>query len=208
MGAYKTPAKVKLVVGLLGADPEILKRAREILLVRFGPEEEVLAPIPFTWTHYYADELGDSPWRTFVSYQTLIPREELVDIKRYTNDLESGLSSEGIRRINLDPGYMTLGQFFLATTKDQRHRVYVRDGIFVEPTLYFQEGNFLPFDWTYRDYRSEEYRAYFLAARTKLAYQMRHGGTPYSRRKAIAGNEDMENREPKSGGWEPPENQP
>lgn len=208
MGAYKTPAKVKLVVGLLGADPEILKRAREILLARFGPEEEVLAPIPFTWTHYYADELGDSPWRTFVSYQTLIPREELVDIKRYTNDLESGLSSEGIRRINLDPGYMTLGQFFLATTKDQRHRVYVRDGIFVEPTLYFQDGNFLPFDWTYRDYRSEEYRAYFLAARTKLAYQMRHGGTPYSRRKAVAGNEDMEIREPKSGSWEPPENQP
>lgn len=202
MGAYKTPAKVKLVVGLLGADPEILKRAREILLARFGPEEEVLAPIPFTWTHYYADELGDSPWRTFVSYQTLIPRDELVDIKRYTNDLESGLSSEGIRRINLDPGYMTLGQFFLATTKDQRHRVYVRDGIFVEPTLYFQDGNFLPFDWTYRDYRSEEYRAYFLAARTKLAYQMRHGGTPYSRRKAVAGNEDMENREPKSGSWE------
>ncbi len=199
---------VKLVVGLLGADQEILQRAREILLARFGPEEEVLAPIPFTWTNYYADELGDSPWRTFVSYQTLIPREELVDIKRYTNDLESGLSSEGIRRINLDPGYMTLGQFFLATTKDQRHRVYVRDGIFVEPTLYFQEGNFLPFDWTYRDYRSEEYRAYFLLARTKLAYQMRHGGTPYSRRKAVAGNEDMENREPKSGGREPPENHP
>jgi hypothetical protein len=184
LGAYKTPAKVKLVVGLLGADPEILKKAREILTSRFGPEEEVLAPIAFTWTRYYADELGDSPWRSFVSYETLIPREELVDIKRYTNDLETELSPEVARRINLDPGYMTLGQFFLATTKDQRHRVYIRDGIFVEPTLYFQDGNFFPFEWTYRDYRSEEYRMYFLAARSKLAYQMHHGGTPYSRRKA------------------------
>jgi hypothetical protein len=68
---------------------------------------------------------------------------------------------------------MTLGQFFLATTKDQRQRVYIRDGIFIEPTLYFQDGKFLPFDWTYPDYRSEEYQGYLLATRSKLASQMR-----------------------------------
>ncbi|MDB5103314.1 MAG: hypothetical protein JWP91_1003 [Fibrobacteres bacterium] len=185
MGAYKIPAKVKLVVGLLGGNPEILKRTRELLRARFGVEEEIMAPIPFTWTRYYSDELGESPWRTFVSYEALIPREDLVDIKRFTNDLEQGLASEGVRTINIDPGYMTLGQFFLATTKDQRHRVYIRDGIFVEPTLYFQDGDFFPFEWTYRDYRSEEYRLYFLAARSKLAYQMHHGGLPHSRRKSV-----------------------
>src|SRR5690606_32807445 len=103
--------------------------------------------------------------------------------KRYTNDVEIRMSPEGPRRVNLDPGYLTLGQFFLATTKDQRHRVYIRDGIFVEPTLYFQEGKFLPFEWTYRDYRSEEYRRYCEAGRAKLACQLRAGGAPYSQRK-------------------------
>ena len=149
-----------------------------------------MAPIPFTWTRYYSDELGDPPWRAFVTYEDLIDREALVDIKHFTNDLEQELApwTSGVRKINLDPGYMTLGQFFLATTKDQRHRVYIRDGIFVEPTLYFQDGDFFPFEWTYRDYRSEEYRAYFLAARSKFAYQMHHQGIPYSRRKATGGN--------------------
>jgi hypothetical protein len=184
LGAYKIPANVKLIVGLLGSDLEILKRVREILTGKFGPEEEALPPIPFVWTQYYSDEVGDSPWRTFLSYENLIPREEVVEIKHYTNDLEQEFAPEGLRRVNIDPGYLTLGQFFLATTKDQRHRVYIRDGIFVEPTLYFQDGLFHPFDWTYRDYRSAEYLAYFQSARSKLAYQMRHQGLPYSKRKA------------------------
>lgn len=187
MGACKFPVKVKLVIGLLGADPEILIRARTLLRGRFGAEEEAMAPIPFTWTRYYSDELGEAPWRVFVSYEDLIDREALVDIKHFTNGLEQDLAENGVRKVNLDPGYMTLGQLFLATTKDQRHRVYIRDGIFVEPTLYFQDGDFFPFDWTYRDYRSEEYRVYFLAARSKFAYQMHHQGIPFSRRKAAPG---------------------
>lgn len=184
MGAYKPPLPVKLVIGLLSGKPEMLASMRPRLSERFGPEEEVLSPIPFTWTRYYADELGPEPWRSFVSYERLIPREELVAIKRWTNELEAETSVEGKRRINLDPGYMTLGQFFLATTKDQRHRVYVRDGIFIEPTLYFENGLFQPFAWTYPDYRSEAYLAYLRDARAKLAYQMHHGGKPYSGRKA------------------------
>ena len=183
MGRYKYPAKVKLVMGLLGAGRENLESARLLLTELYGSEEEVLEPIPFTWTRYYQAELGEAPWRSFVSYTALIDRESLVEIKRATNDLEERLAREGLRTVNLDPGYLTLGQFFLATTKDQRHRVYIRDGIFVEPTLYFEDGGFHPFEWTYPDYRSEEYRRYFSAARSKLAYQLRHGGMPHALRK-------------------------
>lgn len=184
MGKTRTPAKVKLIVGLLGRDREILKIAREILKARFGPEEEVMEPIPFTWTRFYAAEVGESPWRTFVSYEDWIEREFLVDAKLATNRMEEDLSREDLRPVNLDPGYLTLGQLFLASTKDQRWRVYVRDGIFVEPTLYFQDGQFHSFPWTYRDYQSQEYRDYMARARSKLAYQRNHDGQPYSRRKA------------------------
>jgi hypothetical protein len=183
MGSYKLPPKVKLILGILGPEPDFLKTVLPKLAEKFGPEEEIMDPIPFIWTRYYAQELGETPWRSFVSYQDLIPRENLVDIKRWTNSLEEELSGGGPRRVNLDPGYMTLGQFFLATTKDQRHRVYVRDGIFVEPTLFFQDGAFLPFEWTYRDYRSDAYLAYFSAVRSKLAFQLRHGGMASGHRK-------------------------
>lgn len=182
MGSLRQPAKVKLLVGLLGRDLEILKIAREILKARFGAEEEVMDPIPFTWTDYYARELGPAPLRSFVSYEPWVDRETLPDTKLWTNSVEAELATGDLRRVNLDPGYLTLGQLFLASTKDQRWRVYVRDGIFVEPTLYFQDGAFHPFPWTYRDYRSPEYLAWMAAARSKLAYQRNHGGRPYSTR--------------------------
>ncbi len=84
--------------------------------------------------------------------------------------------------MNLDPGYMTLGQFFLATTKDQRQRVYIRDGIYVEPTLYFQDGHFHAFDWTYRDYQSEEYIRFLESVRKGLKVQLdasKRGHSPF-----------------------------
>ncbi len=186
MGRIKSPVKVKLVVGLLGTDLEILNRARSTLKQYFGNEEEIMDPIPFIWTDYYVEEVGKSPLRCFISYEPQIARESIVDIKLRTNELESELSREksdsGLRPVNIDPGYLTLGQFFLATTKDQRHRVYIRDGIFVEPTLYFESGKFHPFAWTYPDYRSEAYQTYFSSARSKLAYQIRNEGRPFSTR--------------------------
>lgn len=185
MGAIKKPLLVKLIIGILCGDPKFMDHVRPILSQKFGKEEEILPLFPFVFTNYYEEEIGDKPLRAFLSYERLISREEIVDIKLWTNDLELEIAKEqgtGEKRpINLDPGYLTLGQFFLATTKDQRQRVYIRDGIFVEPTLYFQAGHFHPFDWTYRDYQSETYIEYLEKVRQKLAYQ--HAtGKPYRER--------------------------
>ena len=48
---------------------------------------------------------------------------------------------------------MTLGKFQLATTKDQAHRIYLKDGILAEVTLRFEAGEYVPWPWTYADYR-------------------------------------------------------
>lgn len=185
MGAIKEPAKVKVIVGILAQDAAAVENVRETLRARFGQEELVLPPFPFTFTNYYKDEIGTAPVRAFFSYEDLIDRTEIVDIKLWTNDVELEIAQRngtpGLRPVNLDPGYMTLGQFFLATTKDQRQRVYMQRGIFVEPTLYFQDGHFHAFDWTYRDYQSETYIKYLEQVRAKLAYQM-STGKPYSKR--------------------------
>jgi hypothetical protein len=185
MGTYTQPLKVKLVIGMLGKDQAIINRARQALEKIYGTEEEVLPCIPFTWTNYYEDEIGSKSFRCFVTYENLIERENIVKIKRRTNSLEKSFSRKGLRPVNLDPGYLTLGQFFLASTKDQRQRVYLGRGIFLEPSLFFKDGKFYPFDWTYRDYRSKAYLEYFKRARSKLAYQLRQG-RPYSQRKKIS----------------------
>ncbi len=62
------------------------------------------------------------------------------------------------RRINLDPGYLTLSKLVLATTKNFQHRIYLRKGIYAEITLKFKRGRgFEPWEWTYPDYKSKEY---------------------------------------------------
>ena len=175
MGTPKQPASVRLIMGILAQDAEQVTRVVPFLIERFGPLGHNLDPIPYTWTNYYQDELGSEPVRCILTFETLIPREEIVAIKLWTNKLELQLSREGLRIVNLDPGYMTLGQFFLATTKDQRQRVYVSDGIFVEPTLYFQDGGWHAFPWTYRDWQSPLYLEYLGKVREQLAYQLTTG---------------------------------
>ena len=188
MGAIRKIAKVKLIIGILSKDEKSFQDIRETLRNEFGEEELVLEPFDFKFTNYYIEEIGNAPKRAFLSYETLIDREKIPDIKLWTNDLELKIAEEnktpGLRPVNLDPGYMTMGQFFLATTKDQRQRVYVRDGIFVEPTLYFQDGHFHHFDWTYRDYQSETYIKYLEEVRKKLAYQ-NATGKPYRLRAEV-----------------------
>lgn len=188
MGAIREPAKVKVIVGILAKDEAAVEAVRENLRNRFGEEDLNLPPFPFTFTNYYIDEIGAAPVRAFFSYETLIDRTEIVDIKLWTNDIELEIAEKagtpGLRPVNLDPGYMTLGQFFLATTKDQRQRVYMQRGIFVEPTLYFQDGHFHAFDWTYRDYQSEAYVKYLEQVRARLAYQ-HSTGKPYRLRSQV-----------------------
>ncbi len=185
MGAIKEPAKVKIIVGILAKDETAVEGVRKTLRNRFGEEELNLPPFPFTFTNYYIDEIGAAPVRAFFSYENLVDRTDIVDIKLWTNEVELDIAEKagtpGLRPVNLDPGYMTLGQFFLATTKDQRQRVYMQRGIFVEPTLYFQDGHFHAFDWTYRDYQSEKYIKYLEQVRARLAYQ-HSTGRPYGKR--------------------------
>ena len=175
MGTPNTPAAVRLIIGILAKNAEFLELASMAMIQRFGGIDYKLEPIPFYWTNYYRDELGESPIRSILSFENPIPRESIVDIKLWTNEMEFSLSGSEQRFVNLDPGYLTLGQFFLATTKDQRQRVYIRDGIYVEPTLYFEGGAWKPFPWTYRDWQSDEYRAFFDIARQRYAYQCTTG---------------------------------
>ncbi|GBU25678.1 hypothetical protein R83H12_02507 [Fibrobacteria bacterium R8-3-H12] len=177
MGITKVPLPVRLIVGVLAANMELAGKAKQKLIERFGAVDLEMPPVPFAHTNYYKNELGSSPIRFFLSFENKIERETIAAIKLETNEMEKIWN----RAVNLDPGYMTLGQFFLATTKDQRHRIYLGQGIFAEVTLYFENGHFHPFDWTYPDYRSEPYIKFLEKARERFAYHIATGH-PYSER--------------------------
>jgi hypothetical protein len=161
MGAIKEPKPVKLIVGMFTQEPRLFDVAQERLSERFGPVDYESQLLPFDHTRYYAVEFGENLQRKFVSFARLIDPGELAAIKRWTNELEMELAVEGRRRINLDPGYLSLGKLVLATTKDWQHRIYLGGGIYAEVTLRYRRGRFQPWEWTYPDYRSAAYIAIF-----------------------------------------------
>jgi hypothetical protein len=113
--------------------------------------------------------MGRDLRKQFLAFAHLIDAADLAPIKLQTNDLERRLAETATfpedRPINLDPGLLNLGKLMLATTKDQAHRIYLRDGIFAEVTLRFEQGAFQPWPWTYADYREPELHRFLLEAR-------------------------------------------
>lgn len=173
MGEIAIPRPVKLVCGILAASPSWLDRGREALAARFGEIDAASLPVPFSLTDYYRDEMGENILRQFVSFRSLIPGDNLAEIKLATNALETPLSEGGKRRANLDPGYLDLSKLVLATTKDATYRVYLGEGIHAQPTLFFRDGSFRPWEWTYPDYRAETAIAFFNGVRTVYRQETR-----------------------------------
>jgi len=186
LGEARTPVPVKLVVGMLSASQDRFRLAEKALQGTYGPVDYRSPLIPFTWTDYYAPELGPKVLRAFVAFRGLIDPVRLAAVKLLTNDCERSWAIGGRRVINLDPGYLCAGKLVLATTKDHAHRVYLSDGVYAEVTLAWQRGAWHPWPWTYPDYRSPEYAQVFSAVRALYMAQLRsmsaeaRGATPQS----------------------------
>jgi hypothetical protein len=72
------------------------------------------------------------------------------------------------RPLNIDPGYLTEAKLVLATTKDRDHRLYLRDGIFAEVTLYYHRGLWQKSRWTYPDYQRGDVHVFLNQCRDYL----------------------------------------
>lgn len=158
----KRMVPVKLFCGMVSADEELFQMARKAMERRFGPSDSVSGILPFDKTAYYEPEMGPGLKRYFVSFRNLVTRESISGTKIWTNRLEWKLSPHKDRRsVNLDPGFVTQANVCLATTKDFQHRIYVGKNIYLENTLRLRKGRWEDWEWTYPDYRTDEYKAWF-----------------------------------------------
>ncbi|MFC1804760.1 DUF4416 family protein [Candidatus Omnitrophota bacterium] len=171
MGRINRHQPVKLITSLFFKEEEIFKDSKKTLIRRFGVTDFESRSIPFTHTDYYEKEFGRHLARRFLSFKRLIRPEELPGIKVFTNKIESKSSKEACRRINIDPGYINLAKLVLATAKDYGHRTYLGKGIFAEVTLFYREGSFRPWEWTYPDYKTPESIGIFNRIRATYAQQ-------------------------------------
>jgi hypothetical protein len=167
------PRPAKLVVGLILREKALFPPLVQELQDRFGAPDLVSAWMAFDYTRYYGEEMGSPLVRRMLAFRTLVAQEQLADVKLATNQVEQRYTVGGRRRCNLDPGYLLLERFVLATGKNYSHRIYVGQGIYADLTLVYCNGDFQALPWTYPDYADRPLRRFLLDVRRKYAVDLK-----------------------------------
>ena len=167
---------------MITSDRYLFSLYEDVLIKRFGEVDIESNTQSFNFTDYYEEEFGKNLMQKLFSFSTLIRQDELIEIKIITNDLENNDIDKNIkknithhkRKINLDPGYITLNKYILASTKNGPSRIYLNQGIYAEITLRFINKSFVPCDeYTYPNYKTNEYINFLNSVRQKYKIQLR-----------------------------------
>jgi hypothetical protein len=172
------PEPARVVVSILTPHDGLIEEVSRLLEDRLGVVEEQIGPLLFPYTNYYDKEMGSGIRRWLCSFARLTDRSQLAGIKLLTNAVENAYTEGGKRRVNLDPGLMTLGNFVLATGKDNAHRIYLSSGIFADLTLVFRGGTYRPLEWTYPDYADPELIGILNRLREDYKWVLKQGARP------------------------------
>ena len=181
MGKIFSPEPAKLIISMITSDKYLFSLYKEILIKRFGEVDIESNTQPFNYTDYYEEEFGENLMQKLFSFSTLIRQDELAEIKIITNVLENNNIDKNIktnithhkRKINLDPGYITLNKYILASTKNGPSRIYLNQGIYAEITLIFINKSFVPCEYTYPNYKTCEYIIFLASVRKKYKLQLK-----------------------------------
>lgn len=154
MGTTKEPKPAKYFVALLLSDANLLNSVEQDLCEWFGTVDGRSKLIPWEASQFYAQEMGPSLWRGFLSFTTLRSPVDLAALKLRSQEIEERFCDDNShgRRANLDPGYLDAFKVVLASTKNASQRIYLNGGIYAEVTLQYHDGGFHGLASTYPDY--------------------------------------------------------
>ena len=173
MSQPKEPMPAKLVVSVFLKEKALIKSVVEDLIEQYGTVDVLRAWMPFDWTAYYQSEMGTPLFRRMLVFKRLIEQAALPEIKQATNDIEKRYVANDKRRVNIDPGYLLLERFVLATGKNFSHRIYSGKQIYADRTLIYQTGGFRALPWTFPDYADSGMHAFLEKARKKYAFDLK-----------------------------------
>jgi hypothetical protein len=176
MSEPRKPDKAKLIVGIFTREKDLaLPFARELERA-FGPTDMVSRWIPFDFTKYYESEMGGPLFRRMFAFRQTVEQGALADIKTLTNQLEKEFTENDARRVNADPGILSLERFVLATGKNFTHRIYLKKGVYADLTLVYTKGAFRELPWTYPDYKDRRLLRFLEKAREKYVLDIKSNG--------------------------------
>jgi hypothetical protein len=168
-----TPVKYFIAI-LRGSLP--IEHIRPILEQHLGPIDYTSKDYSFDQTNYYEAEMGQHLVRTLVTFQLLRSPEELAGLKLLTNTLEQEhfATSEKKRMANLDVGYLDHNKIVLASIKGLGQKIYLSQGVYADMVARYKHGRYLPFEWSFPDFKDGRYDADWTIIRKTYMNQLKH----------------------------------
>jgi hypothetical protein len=172
MARPQKPNPGRLIVSVVHSSRDALADALRQLERRFGRVQCETIDIPHVGGKEYTEEMGDSLARRFFSFERMVQRDSLIEIKTACHKIESQLGDQvhdyTFRTVNIDPGIMTPDNVVMACHREYNHRVYISDGVFAEIVLIWSRGQFCRLPWTNPDFCHDEAIEFFLRVRNSF----------------------------------------
>jgi hypothetical protein len=174
MGQISQPDLVMPLVCAFSRHESALDWAHDRAVAHFGPVALASPRFEFHETDYYTETMGAGIRKCFWVFEQFADPAQLVDWKIMSNAWEDELAAQPAlavieqsesRPVNVDPGYISMAKLLLASTKDYAHRIYLGRGIYAEITLFFRQNKWQSHEWTFPDYRRDDYQKFFTNAR-------------------------------------------
>jgi Domain of unknown function (DUF4416) len=170
--SIRFPEPAILFTAILAANEHTYRQVKVDLGLQFGPIIGEQPPETFDYTGYYAAEMGSRLIKGFVVFEPPHHQDDLPRYKHIARGLEwqYGDYGEGTfrRKVNIDPGLITLASVILSTSKNFSHRIAIGNGIFAEVTLMYHPEGWQQLPWTYPDYKSEQVQGFLIRCRDRL----------------------------------------
>ncbi|NQV14052.1 DUF4416 family protein [bacterium] len=167
------PQSVKYFIGALYSDAELLEKAQYLCAESIGEIDFYSKSFPFEVSSYYDEEMGRPLFRLFFSFKKLKSPGDLAGLKIKCNEIEDLLQVDASRKVNLDIGYLDYHKMLLASAKYNGQKIYLDQGIYADPTLIFENGQFRALENTFPDFRSGLYNEVFMTLRGMYKEQLK-----------------------------------
>jgi hypothetical protein len=177
MGQPTPPAPALLITAVFSRYDEAFAWARQKLESAWGPVLQESPLFDFIETDYYQPTMGTGIRKQFWTFAMPFDPARLVEVKLLANSWEKEYAASAgapePRPLNIDPGYLTLGKLVLASTKDFAHRIYLNQGIYAEVTLFYKQHRWRHHEYTFADYRRDDYQQFFTRCRDWLHVRLK-----------------------------------
>jgi len=164
---------VKPIAAILYQKKEVFEEAIPLLEDTFSSVSYTGSFFPFVETNYYEPEMGAGLQRGIIAFNDLVHPGDLVSLKLAAKKLETRLSDQGNRCINIDIGFLDIFKVVLASFKGRSNKIYLAKGVWADMILYFEEGQYKSFMWGFPDFKSSIYNEDLIKIRNHYKAQLK-----------------------------------